>query len=141
MAEWAGCCSGYSSVQSLINYSKFITSCLIDTTVVIRRWICYASFVKHSLIFVNARTLLIFINVCFGECPLAGAPADTVLVGEPWVVAALRHQSPAGSPIALATEDLVQPQPHWQRIFGGDRLRAVGPGSLCRDGALISACT
>jgi Undecaprenyl-phosphate glucose phosphotransferase len=51
-----------------------------------------------------------------------GAPADTVLISEPSVISAPRHGPRAGSPNALATEDLVQPQPHWQGIFG-QRLR------------------
>jgi Undecaprenyl-phosphate glucose phosphotransferase len=53
---------------------------------------------------------------------LAGAPAHTVSTGEASVASAPRHRSPSGSPTDLATEDLVRPQVHWQRIFG-QRLR------------------
>lgn len=45
-------------------------------------------------------------------------PAHTVSIGEPSVVSAPRHQSPASSPVAFATADFAHPQPHWQRIFG-----------------------
>jgi Undecaprenyl-phosphate glucose phosphotransferase len=53
---------------------------------------------------------------------LASAPAQSVPVDELSVVSASRDRSPTGSPTALVTEDLVQPQAHWRRIFG-QRLR------------------
>jgi FlaA1/EpsC-like NDP-sugar epimerase len=51
-----------------------------------------------------------------------GAPEHILPIDEPSATSAPRNQSPAGSPTAPPTEDLVQPRARWQRIFG-QRLR------------------